>query len=58
MLSFSLLLLINSPGPGSGRYAVKKTFFDILYNHLVLVPVHLFPEYFDFLLLRSVCGSV
>ena len=47
----------NSPGPGSGRYAVKKTFFDII-NHLVLVLVHLFPEYFDFLLLRSVCGSV
>ena len=46
-----------SPGPGSGRYAVKKNFFDI-YNHLVLVLVHLFPEYFDFLLLRSVCGSV
>ena len=49
--------LYISPGPGSGRYAVKKTFFDI-YNHLVLVLVHLFPEYFDFLLLRSVCGSV
>ena len=47
----------NSPGPGSGRYAVKKTFFDI-YNHLVLVLVRLFPEYFEFLLLRSVCVTV
>lgn len=50
-------LLTHSPGPGSGRYAVKKTFFDI-YNHLVLVLVRLFPEYFEFLLLRSVCVTV
>ena len=51
------LQLINSPGPGSGRYAVKKNFFDI-YNHLVLVLVRLFLEYFEFLLLRSVCVTV